>query len=92
MLFVAFFIAFLIPPETTFLLDSSKNIIQSINNQSHHKNCAILANVIIFYKKINYHNYIFSLKKNKFFIKLIKFLVDKQNLFIKLLIEEKLSS
>lgn len=49
-LFVAFFIAFLIHPDTTFLLDSSKNTIQSINNHSHHKNCAILLNVILIYK------------------------------------------
>ena len=46
-LFVAFFIAFLIPPDTTFLLDSSKNIIPSINNPSHPKNCAIFPNVMV---------------------------------------------
>jgi hypothetical protein len=46
-LFVAFFIAFLIPPDTTFLLDSSKNIIQSMNNPSHHRNCAIFPNVMV---------------------------------------------
>lgn len=49
-LLVAFFIAFLTPQDTTFLLDSSKNIIPSINNHSHHKNCAILPNVIFFVK------------------------------------------
>jgi hypothetical protein len=49
-LFVAFFIAFLIHHDTTFLLDSSKNIIQSINNHNHHRNCAIFSNVISFYK------------------------------------------
>ena len=45
-LLVAFFIAFLIQPDTTFLLDSSKNIIQSMNNPNHPKNCAIFPNVI----------------------------------------------
>ena len=53
-LFVAFFIAFFIHHDTTFLLDSSKNIIPSMNNQSHHRNCAILANVISYRKKIKY--------------------------------------
>ena len=48
-LFVAFLIAFLIPPDTTFLLDSSKNIIPSINNPSHHRNCAIFSNVMVWY-------------------------------------------
>jgi hypothetical protein len=37
----------LIPPDTTFLLDSSKNIIQSMNNPSHPKNCAIFPNVMV---------------------------------------------
>ena len=46
-LFVAFFMAFLIPPDTTFLLDSSKKTIPSINNPSHHRNCAIFSNVMV---------------------------------------------
>ena len=52
-LFVAFLMAFFIPPDTTFLLDSSKNIIQSINNPSHPKNCAIFQNVMSTNKKLN---------------------------------------
>ena len=59
-LFVAFFIAFLIPPDTTFLLDSSKNIIQSINNPNHHKNCAIFPNVIFISKNVNSSTIIIS--------------------------------
>lgn len=53
-LFVAFLIAFLIPPDTTFLLDSSKNIIQSMNKPNHPKNCAIFPNVIFSSKNINH--------------------------------------